>query len=199
MLNKIMRFGSINLIMLFYWVLRTKLLYGFDVRIIRSSPFVIGKRNIRWGRGFTAGRNLRIECFSNSDEIILQIGKNVKLGDGCHLAVVESVYIDDNVLIGSNVLVTDHNHGAYNGDDQSPPTIPPDQRPLHSSSVVIGKNVWIGDGVVILPGAKIEQGVVVGANSIVTGNLSKNSIYAGAPAKCIKAYNIDNNKWEKIR
>ena len=53
--------------------------------------------------------------------------------------------------------------------------------------ILIGNNVWIGRGCLICEGAIIEDGVVVGANSVVKGRLVKDTIYAGAPAKAIKS------------
>ena len=54
------------------------------------------------------------------------------------------------------------------------------------SSIIIGNNVWIGRGCIIMPGANIEDGVVIGANSVVKGHFKKESIYAGSPIKLLK-------------
>lgn len=53
------------------------------------------------------------------------------------------------------------------------------------SPIIIGNNVFIGFGVVILPGSRIGDNVIVGAGSIVKGNLKSNSVYAGSPVKYI--------------
>lgn len=52
--------------------------------------------------------------------------------------------------------------------------------------VIVGSDVWIGGGSIILPGAKIGNGVVIAAGSVVTKELSDNTICAGIPAKPIK-------------
>lgn len=49
----------------------------------------------------------------------------------------------------------------------------------------IGNNVFIGRGARIMPGAKIENNIIIGAGSIVVGNLRSNAVYAGVPAKYI--------------
>ena len=54
-------------------------------------------------------------------------------------------------------------------------------------SIEIGNNVWIGAGVIILPGAIIEDDVVIGAGSIVTGLLKSNQLYIGNPAQSNRA------------
>ncbi|WP_299434150.1 acyltransferase [uncultured Aquimarina sp.] len=51
--------------------------------------------------------------------------------------------------------------------------------------IIIGNNVFIGINSTILPGTKIGDNVIVGAGSIVKGELKANSIYAGCPAKFI--------------
>jgi maltose O-acetyltransferase len=48
--------------------------------------------------------------------------------------------------------------------------------------IKIGNNVWIGKNCLIFPGSKIEDNVVIGANSIVKGNCEANSLYVGNPA-----------------
>ena len=51
---------------------------------------------------------------------------------------------------------------------------------------IIGHDVWIGDGAVIMPGVTIGTGSIIGANSVVTRNVEDYSIVAGAPAKPIR-------------
>lgn len=53
--------------------------------------------------------------------------------------------------------------------------------------MLIKSNVWIGYGAVINKGIVIENGTVVGANSVVTKNIEANSVYAGVPAKKIRS------------
>ncbi|WP_318527953.1 CatB-related O-acetyltransferase [Defluviimonas sp. WL0075] len=52
-------------------------------------------------------------------------------------------------------------------------------------NVVIGSDVWIGDGAVIMPGITIADGAVIGANSVVTRDVGAHEIVAGVPAKTI--------------
>lgn len=51
--------------------------------------------------------------------------------------------------------------------------------------ITIGNNVFVGYGVTILPGTIIGENVIVGAGSVVKGELKDNSVYAGIPAKYI--------------
>lgn len=61
----------------------------------------------------------------------------------------------------------------------------------------IGERVWIGENVTILPGACIGNGVVIGANSVVRGEIPNNVIIAGVPAKIVKKYNYERMQWGK--
>jgi len=52
--------------------------------------------------------------------------------------------------------------------------------------VIIKNNVWLGAGVIILPGLTIHSGAMIGAGSIVTHDCESNCLYAGNPARKIK-------------
>lgn len=51
---------------------------------------------------------------------------------------------------------------------------------------VIGHDVWLGDGAVILPGARIGNGVIVGARAVVAGEVPDYAIVAGNPARTLR-------------
>jgi lipopolysaccharide O-acetyltransferase len=67
---------------------------------------------------------------------VVKIGKDVKVNKDVHIAAIEKVTIGDRVLIASGVYISDHSHGAYSGDQQSSPLIPPNDRPL------VAKHIW---------------------------------------------------------
>ncbi len=120
----------------------------------------------------------------HSDDSKLMIGNGVMIGEGCHISCVKNVTINDDVLMGRRVHITDNSHGDTTFEQQS---IPPLNRPtVYKGSVTIHKNVWLGDNVIILPGVDIGEGCVVGASSVVTKDLPPYSICVGIPAKVIK-------------
>ncbi len=55
----------------------------------------------------------------------------------------------------------------------------------YMSPIIIGNNIFIGYGSIILPGTIVEDNVIIGAGSVVRGNLKSNSVYAGVPVKYI--------------
>jgi lipopolysaccharide O-acetyltransferase len=101
--------------------------------------------------------------------------------------------------MGSNVYIADGSHGSYRGSDQSDPLEPPADRRLAATGPVrIDENVWIGDNVVILGPANVGYGAVIGANSVVRGDVPPNCIVAGAPAKPVKQFDASSRQWERV-
>ena len=129
----------------------------------------------------------------------LTIGDDVVFGYGVHVAATNRVHIGNDVLVGSHVIITDHNHGIYNGAGQSSPFERPANRLLTSDAeTVVEDNVWIGDGAVILPGAHIGMGSIIGANSIVNGTIPRHCMAAGIPARPIKVYDWGSKTWVPV-
>jgi len=116
----------------------------------------------------------------------LREGAVVEIGDDCGLsgtviAAERSISIGSGVLCGGNVTVTDT--------DWHPLDRCARRRgePGRSAPVVIGDDVWLGLNVTVLKGVRIGQGTVVGANSVVTGDLPDNVLAAGAPTRVIRS------------
>jgi len=190
-------FGALR-IMLGIFISRSFL--SRKIRIVRIPYYIRGSNNIKWGKEFTSGVNLRIDAdpINNKfDKFVLTIGNNVEVNDYVHIGAVESVYIGNNVLIASKVFISDHNHGSYSGELHSSPELKPSERQIVSSPIIIEDNVWIGEFVSILPGVTIGKGSIIGANSVVSKSIPPNSIAVGIPAKIIKQFNFTTSKWER--
>lgn len=188
----------------FLRLLRDKVFTTFffpKARLIRMPLYIRGKNGIEGGENLTTGINLRIDIIRNNNfQPVLKLGKNIQLNDFVHIGVALEVSIGDNTLIASKVFISDHNHGSYKGDYQSNPlTTSPISRELQSEKVVIGNNVWIGEFVSILPGVKIGNGSIIGAMSVVSKDIPAYSIAVGSPARVIKKFDFNNNKWVKIK
>lgn len=181
------------------WIV-TKIFFR-PARLVRMPYYIRGKSSISWGSGFTTGVGIRLDAFSRSDlkTKLIVIGERVQINDYVHIGAIESIRIGNDVLIASKVFISDHNHGRYNqADERSSPDIPPADRTLFSSPIVIEDRVWIGENVCIMPGVTIGKGAIIGAGSVVTHSIPAESIAVGVPAKVIKLYNKESNEWVKV-
>lgn len=192
-------YGLIGGFKVLYFFLKTKILFS-KARLVRFPVDIRNKRNIDFGVNLTTGVGCRIECFpiNQTNDKLLKFGKNVQINDYVHITAAYSVEIGNNVLMASKIYISDCSHGSYIGNsDDSDPRVAPADRDLTVKPVKIQDNVWLGEFVSVLPGVTIGEGTIVGANSVVTKNLPPYVIAVGSPAKPIKFYNFDTQKWEK--
>ena len=192
-------YGLIGGFKVLYFFLKTKILFS-KARLVRFPVDIRNKRNIDFGVNLTTGVGCRIECFpiNQTNDKLLKFGKNVQINDYVHITAAYSVEIGNNVLMASKIYISDCSHGSYIGNsDDSDPRVTPTDRTLSVKPVKIQDNVWLGEFVSVLPGVTIGEGTIVGANSVVTKSLPPYVIAVGAPAKPIKFYNFDTQKWEK--
>lgn len=111
---------------------------------------------------------------------ILSIGNRCLIGRNSSIVAHLEIVIEDDVYFGPNVYVTDQNHGV---EDLS---LPIGKQSVSEEPVVIGAGSWIGTNAVILPGVTIGAHCAVGAGSVVTKDLPKNSVAVGAPARVVR-------------
>ncbi|MCQ2368915.1 MAG: acyltransferase [Paludibacteraceae bacterium] len=154
---------------------------------IKSKPTLSINGELILGDNFIAGHHLRIDLISElngqcfSPQLI--IGDNVSIEDFCHIGCISKISIGDGTLIASNVYIADHFHG-----DGKPNGKSPIEKPLTTKGEVsIGKNVWIGEQVCILPGVSIGDNCIIGAGSIVTKSFPDNSVIVGVPGNLLSA------------
>lgn len=104
----------------------------------------------------------------------IEVGEQVYVNANCTFLDHEKISIGCHTLIGPNVTLTTADH-----------QVDPEHRNkgIISKPITIGKNVWLGAGVVVLPGVTIGDNSVVAANSVVRSDIEPGSLYAGAPAK----------------
>lgn len=189
MLSKIYKYGLVASIIIFFSKLKNSIINSsykrrFGIKNISIGPggFISNSSRIYFSDNFYAGTNLWIENVKNKGIIV--IGSNCRLSNNVHIACINRITIGKGVLIGSNVLITDHSHGKLVAEEKF---ISPYERTLFSKGeVIIGDNVWICDGVMILPGVTIGSGAIIAANSVVVSNIPSFTVAAGTPAKVIK-------------
>lgn len=147
-----------------------KIIIGDNVRI----------NSAEWANpiGFTGRTNLKVIGAG-----LIKIGNNVGISCASFVANT-SITIGDRVLIGAGVKIYDTDFHSLNKNERFDAA--QKDVSVHSNSVQIGDDCFIGAGAMILKGVQIGDNVVVGANSVVTRNLESNSIYAGNPAILIR-------------
>ena len=116
----------------------------------------------------------------------IHFGKNVFVNSACTFMDRGGIYIDDEVFIGPkvNLITINHDINPFNRNT----TI---CKPIH-----IEKRVWIGVAATILPGVRIGENSIIGANAVVTKDVPSNTIVGGNPAKVIKAIDVEQYKQE---
>ena len=111
---------------------------------------------------------------------VISVGDRCLFGKGTGIVGHLEIRIGDDVWTGHHVYITDQNHGYADLD------LPISKQVMAERPVSIGDGSWLGHGTVVLPGVTIGRHVVVGANSVVTGDLPDNCVAAGVPARVIK-------------
>lgn len=104
------------------------------------------------------------------------IGKNVFINAGCQFQDQGGIFIGDGALIGHNAVLATLNHGFD----------PADRQNLYPQPIHIGRNVWLGANVTVLPGVTIGDNAIVAAGAVVTKSVPESVVVGGIPAKFIK-------------
>lgn len=107
----------------------------------------------------------------------IHIGQRVYIGPNCFLGSCHSLEIGEDTLIGANSYLITVNHRTDN------PSLRIGAQGYRGDSIKIGKNVWLGAHVVVLPGVEIGDNAVIGAGAVVTKSVPSGEIWVGVPAK----------------
>ncbi|WP_010522217.1 acyltransferase [Aquimarina agarivorans] len=103
----------------------------------------------------------------------LEVGNHVRVGDNCFIMAIGGVEIDDGTIISRNVCIHSGNH-SYKSKELVPYDDTYDTRKTR-----IGKAVWIGQNVNILPGVSISDGAIIGMGTTVSKNVGVGEIVVG--------------------
>ncbi len=154
--------------------------YGERVRLSR-------KASLYGAAGIVLGSDARIDDFC-----VLSAGAGgIAIGSFVHMAVYSSLIGQGAIRIGdfsttSGRVSVYSSNDDYSGARMTNPTVPPEFTGVTHADVEIGRHVVIGAGSVVLPGAVLEEGVAVGALSLVKGRCEAFGVYVGTPARRIK-------------
>ncbi|WP_216596694.1 sugar O-acetyltransferase [Jeotgalibaca dankookensis] len=125
--------------------------------------------------------------YSNFGGKHVHFGKNIYANFNLTLVDDTHIYVGDYTMFGPNVVVATAGH----------PILPElrEKSYQYNSSVHIGKNCWIGAGVIILPGITIGANVVIGAGSVVTKDLPDNIVAVGNPCRILRKVNQHDEEY----
>jgi len=149
--------------------------------MIHRPQWVYGPRQMAIGDGVVILGNswLSVERVAwNRPAPVLRIGDDVWVRPFCTISAAESVVIEDHVVLSAFTTVIDSDHTTA-------PSANVLWNPLKTSPVRIGSGTWIGERVAVLRGSNIGRGCVIGANSVVRGEIPDHSVAVGAPARVV--------------
>lgn len=138
------------------------------------------------------GKNLWITA-----PFYVDYGNNIYFGNNCEINM-NCTFLDDNrIIIGDNALIAPNVqiYTAFHPTNAVERFGMPKENgafefcKTQTAPVIIGNNVWIGGGAIIMPGVTIGDNVVIGAGSVVTKDIPSNKIAYGNPCRTIR----DNN------
>lgn len=141
-----------------------------DIEIsVRGSRYVIGARTM-------IDAFVKIKPAGGAGDVI--IGEDCAINSGTVIYSGHGVRIGNAVLIAANCTLAATNHafgdlGRRIRDQGFQPS---------RGGIEISDDVWVGAGVVLLDGARVGQGAVIAAGSVVRGEVEPYAIYAGSPA-----------------
>jgi acetyltransferase-like isoleucine patch superfamily enzyme len=118
---------------------------------------------------------VRIKCAGGTEDV--HIGAYCFINSGTVIYTGNGLRMGTGVLIAANCTIAPVNH-AYRSKDR---TILEQRFPPSKGGITIEDDVWVGAGSVVLDGTIIRRGAVVGACSLVRGELESYGIYAGTP------------------
>lgn len=163
-----------------YFFKKVKSFYHFkrgDIKLGTNLKFYGQIYDVNIGSNLNISDNCIFEFSADSE---LSVGDNCFFSYGIVISCRKFIKIGDNVQIGEYTSIRDNTH------DYNDYGLPMKNNKDLKDDIIIENNVWIGRGCIIMPGSIIREGVVVGANSIIKGELKSNKIYAGQPLKFIK-------------
>ena len=136
-----------------------------------------------------SGRNLWI-----TPPFFADYGNNIYFGNNCEVNM-NCTFLDDNrIVIGDNALIAPNVqiYTAFHPTNARERFGEPKEDGsfefcrTQTAPVTIGDNVWIGGGVIIMPGVSIGNNVVIGAGSVVTKDIPDDVIAYGSPCRVVR-------------
>lgn len=129
----------------------------------------------------TMGERVNWSCHNAPVDIevaqgaVLELGTRSFLNAGVEIVCHQSIRIGDHCRIGPRCVLVDTNHNPVHEGQQ-----------VRVAPVRLGRNVWLGRGVIVLPGVTIGENAVVAAGSVVGCDIPDSEVWRGNPAVFVK-------------
>lgn len=157
--------------------------FGFPIiSLFKSSKIKIGRNLTLISHSYFSepGINHPVVIRTLKESAKIRIGDNVGISGG-GICAAEEVIIGNNILLGSNVFITDTDFHPLN-----PQARRHNHKNILSKKVIIKDNVFIGMNSIVLKGVTIGENSIIGAGSIVTSDIPDNVVASGTPARIIR-------------
>ncbi len=160
----------------------------YDFNLTR--PTELDKREAMLKEMFAEiGENCYIEppLHSNWGGHHTHFGRNVYANFNLTLVDDTHIYVGDYTMIGPNVVLATAGH----------PILPELREKAYQFNmpVHIGRNCWLGAGVIVLPGVTIGDNTVIGAGSVVTKDIPSNVVAVGNPCRVLREINEHDREY----
>jgi acetyltransferase-like isoleucine patch superfamily enzyme len=137
---------------------------------------------LKFGSGSVIQRECTIWCAAEGDsEPSVIAGTDVFVGRNTYLGAWKPISIGSDTLIGAYCYIISGNHRFAS------PDVPVRMQGYEGEPITIGRNVWLGAHVIVLPGVTIGDNAVIGAASVVTTSVPEAEIWAGVPARRVRS------------
>jgi carbonic anhydrase/acetyltransferase-like protein (isoleucine patch superfamily) len=146
-------------------------------------------------RGSIIARHAWLNALGPGDEPVLMIRRGAAIGRNNVISAKNRIEIGEDVVTAPQVLIMDHAH-AFEQIDV--PILR--QGVSEGRTIVIEPGCWIGFGAVVVSNhgeLRIGRNSVVGANAVVTSDVPAYSVVVGTPARVVKRYSEETNRWER--
>ena len=163
---------------------------AWDCEVRRGSQISIGN-------GVNVERGSRLLCeggaATGGDGVALEIGEGAYVGPNSTISALDKITIEAGFICGDSVHLSNALHSYED------PKLSPAQQPLRVvGPMTIRKNVWIGRCATISGGITIGEHAIVAAHSMVLKDVPPFTVVAGVPARAIKVFNRESNRWEAV-
>lgn len=172
---------------------------------ISFSARIAGSNCLKLGRSAAIGRYVQIDarsiegiCLGDSvtiddyatlrgSGVLRNLGKGISVGDRTSIGHSNFIHGGGGVKIGSDCLLGPHVQIFSENHNYESPARPIRLQGERRSPVVIGDDVWIGAGSIVLSGVTIGDGAVVAAGAVVTRDIPPMAVVGGVPARPISS------------